>query len=647
MHVTHPLKKNTLKLNILPSLLIILTSLSLFFYTQHKEQQQLTQLLEKESNRVSEHIQMQLQAYINQSLQFRQRNLYTKNISQKVFNQFAQYLIQYNPEIHNVEWGVLISATARHAFEQELQQLYGTKIIIKEFNSEGNVQTSPAKEEYLPVKYVYPLANNQAVLGLEADTDFADFNALRIARKTGQVMIKGPIIPIQLSSEKNNISIISYLPFYQPNNQSQKQFTAYLSLVINIQAFIQRIVSQNHFEQMYIKISDVTTEISQDIYSNVPPEIEKKFHDYHQAQEIILANKVWSISLYPSLVFIKQQSLSAYWILFLGLLASLITFISGRLSQRKQLTLQQQLEDLATGSNTTSNLLSAIFETQQAILLTDINAKILKVNDAFTKITGYAEHEVLGKNPRLLSSGRQSPDFYKAMWRELLNSGNFESEIWNRHKNGSVFLEQQMITAVKDARDNITHFISIFSDITKKKQEEEKIKHLAFYDPLTLLPNRRLLLDRLEQALQQAQRAKTSGALLSIDIDNFKAINDQFGHHQGDELLIYFAKRISQLLRLSDTIARIDGDQFVIILPTEKTFHTDVIAHATHVINKILLCSKQAFLLNDQDYCIFISMGVTLLDYENYKATDLLRQADVALYKAKAKGNHGFCFYQD
>jgi len=168
MHVTHPLKKNTLKLNILPSLLIILTSLSLFFYTQHKEQQQLTQLLEKESNRVSEHIQMQLQAYINQSLQFRQRNLYTKNISQKVFNQFAQYLIQYNPEIHNVEWGVLISATARHAFEQELQQLYGTKIIIKEFNSEGNVQTSPAKEEYLPVKYVYPLANNQAVLGTRA-----------------------------------------------------------------------------------------------------------------------------------------------------------------------------------------------------------------------------------------------------------------------------------------------------------------------------------------------------------------------------------------------------------------------------------------------------------------------------------------------
>jgi len=154
-------------------------------------------------------------------------------------------------------------------------------------------------------------------------------------------------------------------------------------------------------------------------------------------------------------------------------------------------------------------------------------------------------------------------------------------------------------------------------------------------------------LDRLEQALQQAQRAKTSGALLSIDIDHFKAINDKFGHHQGDELLIHFAKHLRQLLRYSDTIARIDGDQFVIILPMEKTHHTEVIAHATNVINKILLCSKQAFLLNGQECFIFISMGVTLLDYENHKAIDLLRQADSALYKAKAKGNHSFCFYQD
>jgi len=298
-------------------------------------------------------------------------------------------------------------------------------------------------------------------------------------------------------------------------------------------------------------------------------------------------------------------------------------------------------------SSTTSNLLDAIFETQQAILLTDNNAKILKVNNAFTTVTGYAEHEVLGENPRLLSSGRQSPSFYKAMWRELLNSGNFESEIWNRHKNGSVFLEQQMINAVKDSEGNTTHFVSIFSDITKKKQEEEKIKHLAFYDPLTLLPNRRLLLDRLEQTLKQAQRAKTSGALLSIDLNDFKAINDQFGYHHGDELLIQFANQLSQLLRHSDTIARLDGDQFVILLPTEKTLRADVMTHATKVINKILLCAKHSFLLDDQPCLISISIGATLLDYENHKATDLLRQADSALYKAKSIGDHGFCFYQE
>jgi len=652
MSATHSKKTDTLKpnlQNILSSLAIMLTTLFLFFYTYQQEQDQIINSLAKENSHISKHIQTQLQTYINQALQFRQRNLYNKDISQKVFNQFAQHLIQDNPEINDVEWGVLISASARLAFEQDLQHLYGTKIIIKEFNGEGNLQTSQDKEEYLPVKYVYPLINNQAVLGLEAGTDFSHFNALQIARKTGTVMIKGPIIPVQLSAEKNNLSIISYIPFYQPNNtkvQKQDKFTAYLSLVINIQAFIQKILKQDNFEQMYIKISDVTTEISQDIYNNLPSELGDNSPYYDQAKEINLANKVWSINLYPKKSFI-QQSISAYWILFLGILATFITLIVQLLSQRKYVALQHQLDELMIDSSTTSNLLDAIFETQQAILLTDNNAKILKVNNAFTTVTGYAEHEVLGENPRLLSSGRQSPSFYKAMWRELLNSGNFESEIWNRHKNGSVFLEQQMINAVKDSEGNTTHFVSIFSDITKKKQEEEKIKHLAFYDPLTLLPNRRLLLDRLEQTLKQAQRAKTSGALLSIDLNDFKAINDQFGYHHGDELLIQFANQLSQLLRHSDTIARLDGDQFVILLPTEKTLRADVMTHATKVINKILLCAKHSFLLDDQPCLISISIGATLLDYENHKATDLLRQADSALYKAKSIGDHGFCFYQE
>jgi len=252
MSATHSKKTDTLKpnlQNILSSLAIMLTTLFLFFYTYQQEQDQIINSLAKENSHISKHIQTQLQTYINQALQFRQRNLYNKDISQKVFNQFAQHLIQDNPEINDVEWGVLISASARLAFEQDLQHLYGTKIIIKEFNGEGNLQTSQDKEEYLPVKYVYPLINNQAVLGLEAGTDFSHFNALQIARKTGTVMIKGPIIPVQLSAEKNNLSIISYIPFYQPNNtkvQKQDKFTAYLSLVINIQAFIQKILKQDN-----------------------------------------------------------------------------------------------------------------------------------------------------------------------------------------------------------------------------------------------------------------------------------------------------------------------------------------------------------------------------------------------------------------
>lgn len=215
---------------------------------------------------------------------------------------------------------------------------------------------------------------------------------------------------------------------------------------------------------------------------------------------------------------------------------------------------------------------SIAFESQEGIQITDASNIILRVNQAFTRITGYAAEEVIGKNPSLLSSGRHDAEFYAAMWDSINQSGSWEGEIWNRRKNGEIYPEQITITAVKDAGGIVTNHIASFIDISDRKAAADKINHLAFFDQLTLLPNRQLLLDRLHQSLALRLRSKLQGALLFIDLDNFKTLNDLYGHETGDELLRQVALRLTECVREGDTVARLGGDEFVVLLEDLSEF---------------------------------------------------------------------------
>lgn len=214
------------------------------------------------------------------------------------------------------------------------------------------------------------------------------------------------------------------------------------------------------------------------------------------------------------------------------------------------------------------------FESQEGMLITDAKQVILRVNRAFTSITGYTAEEAIGKNPRLLSSGRHDAAFYKAMWERINNAGFWEGEIWNRRKSGEIYPEHLAVTAVKNSDGVVTNYVAALADITLSKKSEEEIEHLAYYDPLTELPNRRLLADRLQQALVSSGRSGRQGALLFIDLDNFKVLNDTLGHAIGDLLLQQVAQRLTSCVREGDTVARLGGDEFLVMLEdlSENTF---------------------------------------------------------------------------
>ena len=280
------------------------------------------------------------------------------------------------------------------------------------------------------------------------------------------------------------------------------------------------------------------------------------------------------------------------------------------------------------------------FEAQEGMVVTDADNVILRVNHAFTEITGYSAAEAIGQSPRLLSSGRHDEGFYRAMWQSLLDTGSWKGEIWNRRKSGEIYPEWLTITAVKDGEGIVTNFVATLTDITGRKAAEDEIRNLAFYDPLTQLPNRRLLMDRLHQALASSERSRHRGALLFIDLDHFKTLNDTLGHDKGDLLLQQVAQRLTTCVRKADTVARLGGDEFVIMLEELSEFAEEAAAQTSTIAEKILATFSQPYLLAGHPHQSSGSIGIAPFSGHEQTANALLKSADIAMYQAKAGGRN-------
>lgn len=285
-------------------------------------------------------------------------------------------------------------------------------------------------------------------------------------------------------------------------------------------------------------------------------------------------------------------------------------------------------------------LAASVFQhSKEGILVTDQENRIISANRSFTDITGYTLEEVLGKDPKVLASARQDADFYREMWASIKATGGWQGELWNRRKNGEVYPEHLTINSVKDAQGAVINLIGIFSDISERKMAEERIQHLAHYDTLTGLPNRALFSDRLQQALIYAQRNQSTVALLFLDLDRFKQINDTLGHGVGDQLLQMVSQRLLECVREQDTVSRQGGDEFIAVLPGTDHEGADLVAE------KILNAVIQPYVIEGHDLRVSCSIGIALYPSQAQDVDTLIKYADVAMYQAKEGGRNKYLHF--
>jgi diguanylate cyclase (GGDEF)-like protein/PAS domain S-box-containing protein len=281
----------------------------------------------------------------------------------------------------------------------------------------------------------------------------------------------------------------------------------------------------------------------------------------------------------------------------------------------------------------------------EGIMITDAQGRIVRVNPAFTRITGYRADEVIGKSPSLLSSGRHDRQFFQMMWKSIHDRGHWRGEIWNRRSNGEIYPQWLVISVVRDPQEGVTNYVGVFTDISDYKQAAETIRRLAYHDALTNLPNRPLLIDRLKVALASARREAHSLAVLFIDLDHFKDVNDRLGHAAGDNLLRLGAERLNANVREGDTVGRMGGDEFVVVL-NNVGGRDEALSSAARVAAKIHDAFSSPFTLDGVDTTVTSSIGIALFPQHGDNAEDLLRMADIAMYQAKSQGRDNFQFYR-
>ena len=285
------------------------------------------------------------------------------------------------------------------------------------------------------------------------------------------------------------------------------------------------------------------------------------------------------------------------------------------------------------------------FETQEAIVVTNANKEILRVNQAFSRITGYAAEEVKGQKLVMFKSERHSNQFYQDIWDAVARDRYWQGEVWNRRKSGEAFPEWCTVTAVTNAEGQVSNYIGTFSDISRNKQDESEIYNLAFYDPLTRLPNRRLMIERLSYMLNNSMRQNHHGAILFIDLDNFRALNSAKGQELGDLMLIEVAKRLKDCVRIDDTVARLGGDEFIAILEGLGAERAQAVAQVETVARKILDSLNRPYFLRDHEYHSTACIGINLFCDKKFTLEEMLKHADTAMRQAKAVGHNSFCFF--
>lgn len=516
-----------------------------------------------------------------------------------------------------------------------------------------------ARETYSSVLFLEPFSGrNLKAFGYDTYSDPLRRSAMERARDTTLSSISKKIKLVQETDEQAQAGFIMWLPVYKKGvmyhtlEERRANIYGWVGGPFRMDDLMASILGDKDRDKFDLEIYD-GDDLS---VQNLMHDSDKRVHGIGPAhahfQHINILNiggQKWSVVM-SSLPGFDQKLVDEKQriIVWSGIAVSiLLAFITGVLVRSRTIALRlaQTLKlELNERKRAEADMLLAesVFSTVDAgVVVTDMATNMIKVNPAFSVITGYPAQEAIGKPTKILASGAHSPEFYKTMWDALNATGNWQGEIFNRRKNGEFYTEWLSINALHDSTGLLTHYIGLFSDISERKAAEAQMHNLAHYDPLTGLPNRTLLTDRLQQAIAAAKREKIHMALMFIDLDKFKPINDTLGHHIGDLMLKEVAKRILACLRESDTAARIGGDEFVVLLPLSAE-EKDALA----VAEKIRLSLGEPFNLGEQRLHISSSIGVAIYPEHGSDEKSLLRNADTAMYFAKEAGRNTVTMYK-
>lgn len=643
-----------------PLLLIILLVVSIFEFSLRQENMRLESLFERQVELLQTSIEKHLYDHMATNNALKAFFDSSERVLYQEFISFAESIQHQRSGL--LEWTPRISQGER----ENWQRVHNTP--IRELVGEAGLEIAKSKEFYFPVTYMLPSVGNERALGYDISSNPLVAPVIFKAIDTGQVLATGPVHLIQ--DRDNQIGTVIYAPVYakhRPLETVEDRRAALMGLVatvFRIENDLQAIMGWlgNGQLQLLLTIHDQDRQI----YSSLPADYHRnlQFSGLGKSQSIEFAGRRWQLKFFPAAEFFnQQQSLLSGWLLLGGFLLSGLTafgllLLTGRTARVEELVAARTVD--LSRSNEALNQEIAIrrqhekelrvaattFESHEAILVTDAEGSILRVNKAFTDITGYSAEEAIGRNPRLLSSGYHDRAFFQQMYQALAQNNQWKGEIWNRRKNGEMYPELMTISGVRDEQNQLTHYVAIFSDISAQKAAEKEIHHLAFYDPLTNLPNRRLLLDRLQHEIAVAKRQHRYGALFFLDLDHFKNLNDSRGHQVGDELLIQVARRLTSIIRDEDTACRLGGDEFIILVPGRFSSLQHATNHAVILAEKILLAINQPFVVQGSEHHFSTSIGVTLYPETIEHPEDVIQQADTAMYRAKEGGRNGISFYR-
>ena len=358
--------------------------------------------------------------------------------------------------------------------------------------------------------------------------------------------------------------------------------------------------------------ASLTEEQSQDVFKNLITEGYVKFSTSHRTRD----GGIWPMQV--SAVYLQEEDYA------IGFMHDMTDF---------------------EHAHNELQIAACVFESQEAMMVMDTGALIIRVNKAFTQITGYDPEEVVGKHPSLMRTDRYPEEYYQQMWDMINRNGVWQGESWGRRKSGEIYPNLLTITAVNDIYGNVTNYVATFIDLKESKEAQDRIERLAFYDQLTGLPNRRLALERLEHALITSERKKNYGAILYLDVDHFKVINDTLGHDAGDTVLVNVAKQIQVKLRLEDTVARLGGDEFVVILEDLGLNKEQAATQAKLVADKLLDALSGVYTVNNREFSRSVSIGISMFHGMKFNLHEILKRSDLAMYAAKKAGRNTSRFF--